>query len=92
MPNGFGVRAGMPNFGSVIVRAPRVESVVGCVLLVGNLQPLIAISFPLPLVHRVNFSPICELRKDLTMIDHDCLMILDSNPRFRIVSHGCLPP
>ena len=26
MPNGFGVRAGMPNFGSVIVRAPRVES------------------------------------------------------------------
>lgn len=40
MPNGFGVRAGMPNFGSVIVRAPRVESVVGCVLLVGNFATL----------------------------------------------------
>lgn len=36
---------------------------------VGNFATLN--SHPLPLVHQTNFSPICELRKDLTMIDYD---------------------
>lgn len=68
---------------------PGSNPTVGCVLLVGNFATLN--SHPLPLVHQTNFSPICELRKDLTMIDYDWPWLPDDTglKTASFVSNGC---